>query len=60
MSDWHIRLTPARADGAGRGPRSGVEAVVRRRGHTEDGTGHFVVNLNAYLHPGPLDLREPG
>jgi DNA-binding transcriptional ArsR family regulator len=55
-SDWHLRLTPERADQL-------VEALIEVvEGWTEDGedvadTGDFVVNLNAFPRPGTVVLE---
>ncbi|MSW72103.1 MAG: helix-turn-helix domain-containing protein [Actinobacteria bacterium] len=56
LSDWHFTLTPARAKALVEALTSTVEEV---EDSTEDGAAPFVVNLNAYLEPGRLDLREP-
>jgi predicted ArsR family transcriptional regulator len=55
-SDWHLRLTPERAEEL-------VEALVEViEGWTEDGadvpaTGDFVINLNAFPRPGTVVLE---
>lgn len=56
LSDWHFTLTPARAKALVEALTSAVEEV---EDSTEEGAAPFVVNLNAYLEPGRLDLRDP-
>ena len=60
LSDWHFTLTPARAKALVEALTSTVEEVEEVEDSTEDGAASFVVNINAYLEPGRLDLREPG
>jgi DNA-binding transcriptional ArsR family regulator len=57
-SDWHIRLTPARAEEL----LDGIEAVIARFWDTEEpadseGAADFVVNLNAFPRPGTVVLQ---
>jgi DNA-binding transcriptional ArsR family regulator len=57
-SDWHIRLTPARAEEL----LEGIEAVIARFWDTEEpadsqGAAVFVVNLNAFPRPGTVVLQ---
>jgi DNA-binding transcriptional ArsR family regulator len=57
-SDWHIRLTPARAEEL----LEALEAVISRFWDTEepattDGAADFVVNLNAFPRPGTVVLE---
>jgi hypothetical protein len=55
-SDWHLRLTPERADDL-------VKALVEVIEHWDedeedtDGAGSFVVNLNAFPRPGTVVLE---
>jgi len=55
LSDWEIRLTPARADAL-------VQALVALVEETpdaqEEGAAPFVVNLNAFRRPGTADPAE--
>jgi DNA-binding transcriptional ArsR family regulator len=48
LSDWELRLTPARAEALLRA----LVAVVEDVEEGEEGAEPFVVNLNAYLRPG--------
>lgn len=57
-SDWHIRLTPARAEEL----LEALEAVISRFWDTEEpqdseGAAYFVVNLNAFPRPGTVVLE---
>ncbi|HEY3530533.1 MAG TPA: helix-turn-helix domain-containing protein [Nocardioides sp.] len=57
-SDWHIRLTPTRAEEL----LDALEAVISRFWDTEEprdsqGTADFVVNLNAFPRPGTVVLE---
>jgi DNA-binding transcriptional ArsR family regulator len=56
-SDWHIRLTPARAEEL----LEAIEEVISRFWDTEepaenDEAAYFVVNLNAFPRPGTVIL----
>jgi len=58
-SDWHIRLTPTRAEEL----VEAIEAVISRFWDTEEpagseGAADFVVNLNAFPRPGTVVLDE--
>ena len=58
-SDWHIRLTPTRAEEL----VEAIEAVISRFWDTEEPAGSegavdFVVNLNAFPRPGTVVLDE--
>jgi predicted ArsR family transcriptional regulator len=58
-SDWHIRLTPARAEEL----LEAIEAVITRFWDSEEppgteGAAFFVVNLNAFPRPGTVVLDE--
>jgi predicted ArsR family transcriptional regulator len=58
-SDWHIRLTPTRAEEL----LDAIEAVISRFWDTEEPAGtedaaYFVVNLNAFPRPGTVVLDE--
>lgn len=60
-SDWHIRLTPTRAEEL----LEAIEAVIARFWDTEEpadtpGSADFVVNLNAFPRPGTVVLDEAG
>lgn len=57
-SDWHLRLTPERAEQM----KQALVAVIAEWGDAEDaedtpGTGDFVINLNAYPRPGTVVLE---
>jgi len=57
-SDWHVRLTPERAEQM----TQALVAVIEQWGDDEDtegtpGTGDFVINLNAYPRPGTVVLE---
>ena len=57
-SDWHIRLSPARAEEL----LDALEAVISRFWDTEEpsgteGAADFVVNLNAFPRPGTVVLE---
>jgi DNA-binding transcriptional ArsR family regulator len=57
-SDWHLRLTPERADEL----LGELVAVIDRWSEQEDaedtpGVGRFVVNLNAFPRPGTVVLE---
>jgi predicted ArsR family transcriptional regulator len=58
-SDWHIRLTPTRAEEL----LDAIEGVISRFWDTEEpagteGAADFVVNLNAFPRPGTVVLDE--
>jgi hypothetical protein len=60
-SDWHIRLTPARAEEL----LDGLETVISRFWDTEESAGtegaaDFVINLNAFPRPGTVVLEGAG
>jgi DNA-binding transcriptional ArsR family regulator len=60
-SDWHLRLTPERADHL----VNDLVEVIERWSEQEDsedtpGVGRFVVNLNAFPRPGTVVLEGGG
>ena len=57
-SDWHLRLTPARAEEL----VDTLARLVEEWSENEDdestpGTGNFVINLNAFPRPGTIVLE---
>ena len=53
-SDWHLRLTAARAEQLVDTLAALIERVGRRRTSEAEGIGDFVVNLNAFPRPGTV------
>ena len=57
-SDWHLRLTPGRAEQM----LQALIELIEQWGDDEDaegtpGTGDFVINLNAFPRPGTIVLE---